>query len=386
MRPSPVVRRRAGAVALALVAVALVWLLLSGGDEAEPDGSAEATDPGQAPTAEVEPGDPGADASPEELVDAILLTGFEGTRPGDDLLTELERRPPGGVLIGPANWEDRRAGKALIAAIRKAAGEGTLIATRQEGGTYRALPDLPPERRQIEIGDRADPALARSWSEEAARALSDVGVDLNLAPVADVATLDSPIADRAFGDDPGVAAQMTVAALAGCEDAGIACAVSHFPGLGAGTAETDEGPSSIGLDPGTLRGRDLVPFIAAFDAGAPAVVVSHGLYAAFDPVTPASLSPAVTTGLLRDELGYEGVAISDDLSAGAIAVAAEPGAAAVAAVDAGIDLVQVSDPGDVGKVRDALLAAVEDGSLEVERLREAARRVATLLPEADGRG
>lgn len=378
MRPPPVVRRRVGAVALAAVAVALVWLLLSGGGEPEPPMDADAPAVATTTTPDPEPVDPLTGKSAAELVDAVLLIGFDGTNPDAKLMAELDQHPPGGLLIGPENWAGRKPGSKLIDEVRKASGDATLIVTRQEGGPYRSLSDLPPEQRQIEIGDRADPRLAEDWSQETAKALADAGVDLNLAPVADVATLDSPIADRSFSDDSAVAAEMTIAALRGCERAGVACAVSHFPGLGAGTQDTDQGPSSIGLDGGTLRTRDLAPFVAAFDSGVPAVVVSHGLYVAFDPVTPASLSSAVTTDLLRDELGFDGVAISDDVSAGAIAAFSEPGPAAVAALAAGIDLVQVADPADVEAVRDALIAAVADGSLSEERLREAAGRVAAV--------
>lgn len=381
MRPSPVVRRRVGAGALAVVVLILVWLLLSGGGESGDDPVPENPASATTTSARVEPPVGGGDEATDELVDSVLLVGFEGAVADAEITDQLADSAIGGVLIGPANWEGKGPGAELIDAIRRAGGESPpLIVTRQEGGPYRSLPDLPPAERQIEIGDRADPRVAERWGEETAKALAGVGVDLNLAPVADVATLDSPIADRSFSDDAGLAAEMTVAALRGCDAEAIACAVSHFPGLGAGTQDTDQGPSSIGLDGGTLRGRDLAPFIAAFDAGVPAVVVSHGLYVAFDPVTPASLSRAVTTDLLRDELGFEGVAISDDLSAGAIAASTPPGPAAVAAVDAGIDLVQVSDPGDVREVRAALVAAVVDGSLSEDRLAEAAARVEALRP------
>lgn len=377
MRLSPVLRRRAGAVALAAGAVALVWLLLSGGGDSEQppptDGAGAVTTSTTIVGADAATGD-----SASELVDSIILAGFEGTRLDRASAAALEENPPGAVLIGPANWAGKGPGASLIAAIRRATGADTLIATRQEGGPYRSLADLPPEQRQIEIGDRADPDLAERWSEEATTALKRVGVDLDLAPVADVATLDSPIADRAFSDDPNVTAELTVAALDGCETAGIACAVSHFPGLGAGTSDTDQGPSSISLDAATLQGRDLVPFAAAIDAGAPAVVVSHGLYVAYDPVTPASLSPLIADDLLRGELGFSGVAISDDLSAGAIAAFAKPGPSAVRAVAAGIDLVQVSDPADVAEVRRALIAAVESGEIDEVRLSQAAVRVELL--------
>ena len=171
---------------------------------------------------------------------------------------------------------------------------------------------------------------------------------------------------------------MTATTIESCEDADIACAVSHFPGLGGASQDTDLGPASVGVDAATIASRDLLPFQAALGAGAPAVVVGHGLYAAYDPVTPASLSSAIATDLLRGDLGFEGVAISDDIGAGAVEAVTDPGDAAVEALSAGIDLVQVTDPADVERVRRALLAAVEAGELPAERLEEASRRIARL--------
>lgn len=266
MRWSSIARRRTSAVALAVAVFALLWILLSGGGDDEAGSKGEATDP-QAPpsttTASEPSAGPAGGLSTEELVDQVILAGIEGSDPSSDAIADLGTQQLGGVLIGSANWNGAGPGAKLIAAIRQAASKDgaipPLIATDQEGGAYRTLTDLPPQQREIEIGDRGDPRLAERWGEDGGRALAGAGIDLNLAPVADVATLDSPIADRAFSDDPAVAAQMTAAAVAGCRDAGIACAVSHFPGLGAASQDTDQGPASVGLDPATLRSRDLAP-------------------------------------------------------------------------------------------------------------------------------
>ena len=376
MGTSPVVRHRVGALVLAAAAVALVWLLLSGGGDSPDETGLDPPPPTTAAREDDAPA-PELDEADEKLVDAVMLVGFEGTNP-DEIVAELERHPYGGVLIGAPNWEGEEPGRKLVEAIRDGAEEPPLIATRQEGGVYRSLPDLPPPEREIEIGDAGRTELAGKWGEETAKALADAGIDLNLAPVADVATLDSAIADRAFSDDTGIAADMTAAAVEGCRKGGVACAVAHFPGLGSAAQSTDAGPASIGLDPATLEARDLPPFLAAFEAGAPATVVSHGLYAAYDPVTPASLSPAIVTDLLRDDLGFEGAAISDDIGAGAVTAVTDPGSAAVEALNAGIDLVQVADPADVDPVRKALAAALASGELSEDRLREAAARVADL--------
>lgn len=371
-------RRLLVAIALAVVATAAVVLAIAlaggGGDSAPATETSASVDP--APVASP------SDSELDDLVNGVILAGFEGTDPGSEIIGEVTDHQLGGVLVGSDNWAGKGPGEKLLGAIRDAGSTDDrlppLIAVAQEGGPYRVLEDLPPEEREVEIGKTADPEAAATWMGDSAKALRDVGFDLDLAPVADVATLDSPIADRAFSDDADIAAQMTAAAVRACADEGIACAPAHFPGLGGANQSTDIGPASVGIDAATLAGRDLLPFRAAFDAGAPAVVISSAFYTAYDPVTPASLTPAITTNLLRDEEGFEGVAISDDLSGGAIEAVNTPADAAVEAIGAGIDLVRVTDPGDVDDVRKALKQAIDDGTLGVERLAEAADRVEDL--------
>lgn len=367
-------RRLATLIAVGCVAagilVAVIALAAGGGDEGTEREPATTSAPSVAAPEGKEL---------EALADGVILAGFDGKQPDPDV-TDFAA-----VLVRGTNWDGKKAGAKLIAAIRDAGSKDgaspPLIAVAQEGGAYRALEDLPPDEREVEIGDTGDPERAGKWMAESTEALHDVGFDLDLAPVADVATLDSPIADRAFSDDAVVAAEMTAAAVQACGDSEIACAPAHFPGLGGATQDTAAGPASVGLDAATLAGRDLLPFQAAFKAGAPAVVVSSAFYSAYDPVTPASLTPAITTDLLREDLGFEGVAISDDLTDAAITAVNTPGDAAVRALGAGIDLVQVSDTGAAADVRKAIVAAVEDGTLDPERLREAARRVEDLRRE-----
>ena len=297
------------------------------------------------------------------------------------------------------NWVDSVQLASLVGDLRAAGRSGgripPLLAAPQEGGPYRAFPDQPPVERQLDIGDAGDPGLAESSARAAGIALRKLGFDMNLFPVADVAPLDSPIGDRAYSDDPVVAEALTAAAIRGCRAAGIACAPKHFPGLGAALQSTGEGPARVGFDELTLHDRDLLPFEAAFAEGAEAVVLSHAFYTAYDPVTPASLTPLVTFELLREELGFEGVAITDDLGAGAIVArgaAAEAGgqgpaggsavtAAAVAALQAGADLLMISEPQDQEGVAKAILEAVGTGELSEGRLDEAVGRVLLLKQE-----
>lgn len=319
-------------------------------------------------------------------VDQILLLGFEGTGPDAPLVAELSKRQLGGVFVRGENWAGGGAGEALIAALARAGrAEGRippLITAAQEGGEFRSFPDLPPADRALTLGEDGSPERARAWGAATARALADAGFDLNLFPVADVATLDSPLAGRAFSDDPREVTSLTKAALQGCDDAGLACAPAHFPGLGAASQDTADGPATVSLDPGTLTVRDLEPFRAAVAAKAPAVVVSLALYPAFDEVVPAALAPGIASDLLRGMLGFRGAAISDDLSAGAITATYRVPDAAVQALRAGIDMIQISSPADQDRVAGALVEAVKSGAVPAQRLAQAAERVIDLKRRA----
>jgi beta-N-acetylhexosaminidase len=284
-----------------------------------------------------------------EKADQVVIAGFDDPAAAEKAIGAA---PPGGVLVGAEDG-----GAAVASRLHAAARKG-------------AVPPL--------IAGPADPALGEPNSAAAAASLRKAGFDLNLGPIADVATLDSPIADRSYGDDPALVASLVGAAAAGCESSGLACAVAHFPGEGAASDDTARGPATVGLDPASLEARDLRAFRAAFDAGAPATVLSLAFFAAYDPATPAALSPRVATELLREELGFKGVAISDDLTAGAIAGGIGAPEAAVQALAAGSDMVVVDDPALAAEARAAILAAAKDGGLSAARLDQAVARVLEL--------
>ena len=362
-----VLRRRVIPVVVVLAVAAGLWLLLFRSEDEEP-AVAPAPEPTRTsgPVAEVAAG-----LRARELSDQVLLLGFEGTDASAPFLDKVRARQLGGVLIDRENWLDSATGTALAGGIRAAGREGDrippLIVTSQEGGPYRALADLPPEETQLEIGDSRSAQAAEDWATGTAEALAAAGIDLNLAPLADVATLDSAVSDRAFSDDPAATAELTAASVRGCRAVRVACAVLHFPGLGAASQDTSRGPATVGLDPASLETRDLVPFEAAFAERVPAVVLSLALYTAYDPVTPGALAEPVATGLLRDELG-----------AGAVRAGQGADAAAVDALAAGADLIQIGSPTDQAGLRKRILAALASGELPRARLREAATRVLEL--------
>jgi beta-N-acetylhexosaminidase len=374
---SVVLRRRLVALAAVVATVAGVALLLSGSGDEGPEAPAEPEPAASAPATGL-----AADLTTDQLVDQVLLLGFEGTDASTPFLEEVRIRELGGVLVNRDNWLDSASGTALVGGIRAAGREDDrippLIVTAQEGGAYRELADLPPEETELQIAAAGSIAAVEGWATRTSEALVAAGFDLNLFPLADVATLDSALADRAFSDDPLEVAELTAAALRGCRAAELACAPLHFPGLGAASQDTSRGPATVSLDEASLAARDLLPFEAAIGERVPAMVLSLAFYTAYDPVVAGALSEPVATGLLRDDLGFEGVAITDDLGAGAVRAGSTAGKAAVEALIAGADLVQIGSPTDQVGVRERIADALESGELSEERLRDAAARVLQL--------
>lgn len=358
-----ILRRRIVAIAVALGATVLIWYLLFGGGDDETGGAPQLTI---------------AKLSPDTKA---RLAGLDTAGKVDQLLLAADPHEDsgtlGGVLVTRDAWMGYGTGKKLTEGLRdQARGEiPAMIGTAQEGGEYRELEDLPPEARAIEVGDSGDTKAAEEWAKGMADVLHDEGFDFNIGPLADIATLDSAIADRAFSDDPAVVAAMTKATYEGCREGDIACIPAYFPGQGGATQDPALGPATVSVDAATLSNRDIVPFEEAIREGAPAVVVSNAFYSAYDPVTPASLSDRVLDGLLRRELGFEGVAITDQLEAGAIRSGYKTSEAAVTAIANGADMVQLSDPDSVEAVRRALIDAAESGEIGTDRLDSAAGRV-----------
>lgn len=365
--------RRGFAVLVLGVVAAAAWFVFA----REDSGEAEKRDPrATGVSRQADQVVRGLDA--EEQVDQVLLLGFEGADGSAPIVAEAERRQLGGVLVGPENGASPGLLQAIVKASRSSGGIPPLLVAAQEGGIYRSFPELPPAERALDIGDTGSVERAEAWATETANALRQAGFHLNLFPVADVATLDSPLGGRAFSDDALTTAEMTAAALSGCREAKLACAPLHFPGLGAASQDTAQGPATVSQDAASLEARDLAPFRAAIEEKAPAMVISVALYSAYDAVTPAALAAEVVDGLLRDRLAFTGLAITDDLGSGAVKATHRVPDAAVAALRAGADLLQIASPADQGGVRQAILKAVESGEVPPERLAEAASRVLEL--------
>jgi beta-N-acetylhexosaminidase len=415
-------RARAGLAVLVVAALAggaVVVVLVSGGATNAPPQAASRLG-GQSPAASrvglldalatvlAEPakGGPAVPSSIRDLaarlpikrqVAQLFAVGFEGQQPRAPFFEGLRGRDWGAVVLTADNYTgDPSQLAALAGEVRVVARDAghvpPLVGAAQIGGEASAFANLPP-RAPVDVAATLTPPRAQGLARLAGAQLRLLGVTMTLAPVADVASAASPLAAQSFGEDPALVARYVRAAVDGYRQARIVSAVGHFPGQGAGSADPDEAVSTVGLSLSDLRARDLRPFAAVIRA-APVVLVSNAVYAAYDGVTPATLLPDVTTGLLRSTLGFRGVAMTDDLEAATQASGISIGEAAVQALRAGADLLYVSGPAsDEEAAYRAVLAAVRSGRVKrpriegsVLRLLELKRTYGLIRPASAGAG
>ena len=290
----------------------------------------------------------------------MLMIGVAGLE-----LAEQEKRwltAPGvaGVLLFARNYHSRGQLIALCESIRDVGGDELLIAVDQEGGPVQRFRDgftrLPPLAAIGAVYDR-DPAEAVRLAEEHAWVMASElrasGVDFSFAPVVDLARGNAAIGLRAFHADPAVTAELGQAYVRGLHLGGMAAVLKHFPGHGSVAADTHKAQA---IDPRSLdaiRAADLRPFAQAIEARAEAVMMAHVLYPAVD-AQPAGFSQVWIEDILRGELGFNGVVISDDISMAAAGVAGGVGARVQAHLAAGCDLVLACFP----EVVDEAIAAL----------------------------
>jgi beta-N-acetylhexosaminidase len=316
-------------------------------------------------------------------VAALFCVGFHGKSPSAEV-KELIGRGVHGVILFSRNVEDAAQVADLVAGLKTFARRPLLVAVDQEGGRVARLrapqgfTEVPPMRA---IGDAGDPALAREVGALLGRELRAVGIDQDYAPVVDVDTnpANPVIGDRAFSRDPGAVARLGAALAEGLQSEGVAACAKHFPGHGDTSQDSHLHLPRLPHALERLRAVELPPFRALARAGVAAVMTAHVVFEALDPHRPATLSPEVMR-LLREEAGFQGCAVSDDLEMKAIAEHVPLEEAAPGAVAAGVDALLVCHRAEVQhRAIDLVRRAVEDGRIPRERLAEAGARVAKLL-------
>jgi beta-N-acetylhexosaminidase len=322
----------------------------------------------------------------DRLVAGVLLPGFEGTSAPDWLRRRLDDGLAGVVLFA-RNIHDDAQLTALTQSLRDHRPEA-LCAVDEEGGDVTRLfaATGSPHPGHLALGMADDTAQTRAVAADIGRILRAAGIDWNFAPDADVnSNPHNPVIGvRSFGGDPGVVARHVTAYVKGLQiDAGVAACAKHFPGHGDTDVDSHLGLPRIARDRAALGMTELVPFAAAVAAGVRSVMTGHLLLPAIDASLPATLSPVIVGDLLRGELGFSGLVVSDALEMGGVAKGFGIERAATLALGAGVDALclggGLADDDVVTRTHGAIRRAVTTGELPEERLIQARARVDDLV-------
>lgn len=316
-----------------------------------------------------------------QVVGQHMVFAYDGLEPPPALRRRIARGEAAGVIIFARNVRSAsrlRATMRSLQAIPRPRGlrAPLIVMTDQEGGPVRRIPGAP-QRAAAQVTSAAQ---ARADGTGAARTLRSAGVNMNLAPVADVARAGAALEGerRIYARSPQRVAQLASAFAGGLRDGGVRATAKHYPGFGAATVNTDNAPARISTSLTQLRAIDEPPFHRLVRDGVDAVMLSTAVYPAVDEL-PAAFSRRWTTGELRDRLGFTGVSMTDDLGTPAVAAYGSNGERAVRAVRAGIDLPLFSSSyASSAKAAEGLLAAAKRGEVGEAGLRAAARRVLRL--------
>jgi beta-N-acetylhexosaminidase len=278
----------------------------------------------------------------------LLVAGFDGTEPSKEILA-LIRAGLGGVILYRKNCVDALQVLELTNRLQEVArlaehARPLLIAIDQEQGrVVRVTEGVTVFPAMAAMARTGDPDLVRRVAAATSRELLAIGVNWNLAPVADVLSAPAcPVGDRSCGADPAPVADFVAAFVRGAAAVGLRTCAKHFPGHGSTGKDSHVAAPRVPRSREALEACDLVPFRAAIKAGVPAVMTAHITFPALDPDVPASLSERVIGGLLRTELGFPGVVVSDDLEMAGVAWNRPLESSALAALRAGSDLLIVS--------------------------------------------
>ena len=330
----------------------------------------------------------------EEKVGQLMMVGVDAQAPKQSSNEAVDTHHVGNIFIAGRTTAGSQATQKVISSFTSKVGPGTthatpmLVATDQEGGEVQVLAgsgfsDIPSALDQSTQPRDQLVASARTWGKE----LADVGVNMNLAPVADLVDIARPASNepigrwgREYGHDAATVSSQAGAFAEGMQASKVIPTYKHVPGLGRVTANTDTSAGVV--DSTTTRSADTavsVIFGAAIAAGAPVIMVSSATYSLIDPSAPAVFSSTIVTDMLRREMGFSGVVITDDVSAAVQVQDVSAGDRAVRAIRAGCDIVLASaDPTVAADMVKALIATARSDPAFAARVDESATRVLNL--------
>ncbi|HEX2945774.1 MAG TPA: beta-N-acetylhexosaminidase [Clostridia bacterium] len=321
----------------------------------------------------------------DEKIGQMFIVGFDGTEPGTDVKEMIKNRHTGGVILFQRNVGDPVQLLGLnnsLKEMNKSNKAPLFISVDEEGGRVSRMPDqLVDMPAALTIGNTQNINYAYDTGALLADEIASFGFNTDFAPVLDIWSnpQNTVIGDRAFGTTPETVKSMGISVFKGIRDRGIIPVVKHFPGHGDTVTDSHIGLPKVDYGMKRLKTFELVPFQAAIDKGADAVMVAHILMTALDKNYPASLSKAVITDLLRTDMGFDGVVITDDMTMGAIAKNYDIGKAAVRTILAGSDIVLVCHGTENQKLAmDSVKAAVKNGTIPMKRINESVGRILRL--------
>ena len=376
----PAARRRLTALAAAGAVALLIGLVVgAGAGNGDGDGGATNGDGGAGADLAAAPSKERREQalravdrlSLRQQVGQLTISSFDGGSRPDYIRRRLRARETAGVILFGRNGSGAAHWRRLTRSLQGPARGRALVMVDQEGGDIRTVDHVgPPASQPLQGG----PANVRRAARSAGHGLRAAGVNVNLAPVADVPGPGSVMASRAFAGDPAGIGRRVQASVRGLRDARVAATAKHFPGLGDSSVNTDDAPATI---TGGVR-EDLVPFRAAVEARVPLVMLSHALHPSLDAQAIASQSRAIVTGLLRRQLGFEGVVVTDSMEAQAVIGRSDVATAAERSVSAGADLVLMTGSASWNLVFPRLLARARSSPAFRARVRDSAARVLAL--------
>lgn len=329
------------------------------------------------------------------MITPEALTGTGQVLEAGDMTREaIDKYPVGGLIYFTQNLQDPEQVRSMTGNVQKFVRERTglpmLLSVDEEGGTITRFGgnlsfDYDSSADMAGIGASGDPQQAYALGEKIGKFLGSLGFNMDNAPDADVLTNleNTVVKDRSFGSDCDTVSEMALAELEGLEDQGVKGLLKHFPGHGATTADTHEGYAYTDATLEEMKSNELVPFADGIEAGVDIIMVGH---ISCPQVTgneePASLSEKMITGVLREEMGFDGVVITDAMNMGAIAENYSPAEASVKAVLAGADMILM--PEDFQQAYTGVLNAVKSGKITQERIDASVTRIIGLKLEMSG--
>lgn len=309
-----------------------------------------------------------------------LSGGQADTACSDALRAGLQQYPVGGIILFRQNLVDRQQTMHFLSELQAASSHTLFLGVDEEGGSVSrvgandamGVVRLPP---MGQLGQDNDPQKAWAAGYLIGSGLRELGFNLDFAPVADVNTnpQNTVIGQRAFSSDPVMATELVRACVKGFNASGILCTLKHFPGHGDTIQDSHQEAAILERTQAELESGELLPFEAGIQAGAPLVMVGHIICTAVDPSYPASLSPAVITGLLRQQMQFDGLIVTDSLQMNAVMPYQGTECAGLLALKAGCDLLLM--PANLDQAVQQILDAVARGEVSESRIDESVRRI-----------